>query len=335
MNNTKILHPCIGSTGYFQRPDVANALRPPPAALFEQRLIKKHYYSSIKSVKPVVQSKFQGKSRRKNNHRTNRQRLLRTKTSRKLTMPSLSSSLKSTKKPSAKSQNSRSSTKDMQKGNTNAHTNVICTSPIKVSKADSNPLCKGSILYPLSYTAAKKRQAKLRVHNRKKRLKKVGNRDNTVKSPVEKPLWNDNVYSIPKPKPEIPINRHPNKLNVKPALAHSPTASYHTGGIPGIKKLGKNIHPAWKKNHKGKALLRDMFGNLEVNQDKTNDESFRYMERLKEYRLKDLHNRVISFKKKKNLKKLQEKVTRTNHTDDDGIIDLQVPAADHHSLPFL
>ena len=87
----------------------------------------------------------------------------------------------------------------------------------------------------------------------------------------------------------------------------------------------------------GKALLRDMFGNLEVNQDTINDQSFRYMDHLKEYRLKKLHTRYKNPTKKKKLKTLQEKVTSMvkttkaaryalNHTDDDGTkMELHLP----------
>jgi hypothetical protein len=165
---------------------------------------------------------------------------------------------------------------------------------------------------------------------------------------VEKPQWNDNVYNIPKPKPEIPINRHPDKTHIQPMTKHMATASHHSSGdIPGIKELGKNIHPQWKKQRKGKALLRDMFGNLEVNQDTINDQSFRYMEHLKEYRLKKLHTRYKNPTKKKKLKTLQEKVTSMvkttkaaryalNHTGDDGTkMELHLPDEYHrgYSMP--
>ena len=59
---------------------------------------------------------------------------------------------------------------------------------------------------------------------------------------VEKPQWNDNVYNIPKPKPEIPINRHPDKTHIQPITKHMATASHHSSGdIPGIKELGKTF----------------------------------------------------------------------------------------------
>eukprot|EP00944_MAST-04C_sp_MAST-4C-sp1_P013493 g13493.t1 len=336
MNNTKILHPCIGSTGYFQRPDVANSLRPPPAALFEQRLIKKHYYRSIKNVKPIVHSKFQKKRQQRKRGEKNK-----TKTGYTSTNPSLSSSLKNAKKPFASHSSKKVTQKKKEK---NDLTKKIQASPIKLLKLPVHTIHNGSILYPLSNTVAKKRQAKLRIHNRKKRLKRLGNRR---KHQVEKPQWNDNVYDIPKPKPEIPINRHPDKTHIQSITKHMPTASHHNSVIPGIKKLGANIHPQWKKRHKGKALLRDMFGNLEVNQDSINDQSFRYIEHLKEYRLKKLHNQYKTSTKKKQLKTLQEKVTSMikttnaaryalNHTDDDGTkMELHLPDEYHHeySIP--
>ena len=74
---------------------------------------------------------------------------------------------------------------------------------------------------------------------------------------------------------------------------------------------------------------------------------FRYIEHLKEYRLKKLHNQYKTSTKKKQLKTLQEKVTSMikttnaaryalNHTDDDGTkMELHLPDEYHHeySIP--
>ena len=192
-----------------------------------------------------MHSKFKRKRQQRKREET-----YRTKTSTKSTSPSLSSSLKNIKKPFAAKQISHSSKKVTQKKKEkNDLTKKIQASPIKLLKTPVHTIHNGSILYPLSNTLAKKRQAKLRIHNRKKKLKRLGNRRKRL---VEKPQWNDNVYNIPKSKPEIPINRHPDKTHIQPITKHMPTASHHNSVIPGIKKLGANIHPQWKKRHKGK-----------------------------------------------------------------------------------
>ena len=44
MNSIKVFKPSVGSTSYYQRPDVANSIKNPhPNAKFEQKLIIRHY----------------------------------------------------------------------------------------------------------------------------------------------------------------------------------------------------------------------------------------------------------------------------------------------------
>ena len=90
---------------------------------------------------------------------------------------------------------------------------------------------KNHLLYPLSTKVANKRQQRLLKHNKKKQdkhLKRIGypnnntsNKNKTIinSSPI-KPTWNDNVYDVPKPKHEVPINRHPNRRHLKPHVHH-------------------------------------------------------------------------------------------------------------------
>ena len=55
MDSGKRMQPVVGSTAYYQRPDLANSIKNPhPIAKFEQKIIMKHFKDSIKCAKSIV-----------------------------------------------------------------------------------------------------------------------------------------------------------------------------------------------------------------------------------------------------------------------------------------
>ena len=326
MDSGKRMQPVVGSTAYYQRPDLANSIKNPhPIAKFEQKIIMKHFKDSIKCAKSIVNTNkpiiLSKKQRRKQ-----KRALIKAKNAtvkkKHFISPTLSSSLKgemgkqrraNINKITIKHNNNTTSSSPIK---TKAY--VSPTSPIHNSYqikrgnnvpkfgqnnhkilANSSPIVQ-QLLYPLSTKIANKRQKQLLKHNKKlqeKHLKSIGypKHGNKIKqiSPI-KPKWDDNVYSLPEPKHEVPINRHPNKKNTKlythQRKPHNQNQTFNKDqtkqqwqviageeDIPGLIKIAGNIKPRWKRQHKGYKLLRDLFGKLEINQDKSNNDcSFQY-----------------------------------------------------------
>ena len=373
MNSIKVLKPSVGSTSYYQRPDVANSIKNPhPNAKFEQKLILSHYKHRIKQAKSIVNTNkptmLSRKQRKKQQKAIAKKQKQIHKRNVTYISPTMSSSLKSQNNKeqqqpgkNIKYNNKNTNTiisplkkrtrimseKEKKQQMESSKTFISSTSPVTNShrlKKSNNDLdispVKNHLLYPLSTKVANKRQQRLLKHNKKKQdkhLKRIGypnnntsNKNKTIinSSPI-KPTWNDNVYDVPKPKHEVPINRHPNRRNLKPHAHHHNNRRQATitnnnnntknnmikkkinnnesnrmdyNDMPGLKTIG-NIQPAWKRKHKGYTLLRDLFGKLEINQDTRNDRSFQYLEDKKEYaliKLKQHHKN--NFKKRKNKK---------------------------------